>query len=443
MREERKSKVQSSKFKVAALSVFALCTLNFELAAAQDTLRLPVLQEAAERQDPRARQLAVREEALGLRLRNLAAERLPQLLVGTQATHQSEVPGIPIALPNVEPPTPPKDRYDATLSVEQRIFDPTTAGREEVERARLSVERAELGAALYPLRMEVSEAFFTAFLLQERRGEVLALATDLEARLALVRARVREGAALRGDTATLRAELLGVAQQLAEVDASRAAALSLLSDLTGREIAESDQLALPDLSASVVAAGEAEALRAHPQYAVLAARRESLRRESALVQAQTRPRVSAFGELGYGRPGPKQFTKELHEYWSAGVRLSWTPWSWGTTARQQSILELEARVVDTEEAALAARLERQVEGDVQTMARLRATLAADEQIIALREQVERQAAAQLAERAIPPAEYVDVRTDLQEARLARQRHRVELARAEAHYLITLGIELPR
>jgi hypothetical protein len=36
---------------------------------------------------------------------------------------------------------------------------------------------------------------------------------------------------------------------------------------------------------------------------------------------------------------------------------------------------------------------------------------------------------------------VDVRTDLQDARLARQRHRVELARARASYLTTLGIEL--
>jgi outer membrane protein TolC len=440
MRGKTEFKVQSSKFKVGALCLFALCTLNFELLPAQDSLRLGELQDAAVQRDPRARQEALREEALTLRLRNLSAERLPRLLVGTQASHQSEVPGIPIALPGVEPPTPPKDRFEATLSVEQRIYDAAIAERGEVERGKLSVERAELGAALYPLRSEVSEAFFTSYLLQERRGEVLAVTTDLEARLAVVRARFREGAALAGDTAALRAELLGLAQQLAEVDASRASALTLLGQLTGRPVRDGHALALPDLSAAVAAAA-AEPPRSHPQYAVLAARREALRRQAELLDAQRRPRLSAFAEVGYGRPGPKQFTKELHEFWSAGVRLSWAPWSWGTAEREQTLLALESRLVETEEAALAERLDRQVEGDLQAMARLRAALATDERIIALREQVERRAAAQLAERAIPPAEYVDVRTDLQEARLARQRHRVELARAEAHYLVTLGLPL--
>ena len=75
------------------------------------------------------------------------------------------------------------------------------------------------------------------------------------------------------------------------------------------------------------------------------------------------------------------------------------------------------------------------------MERLQAAIQTDEQIIALRAQVERQARAQLAERAITPAAYVDVRTDLKEARLAQQRHRVELARARAQYLTTLGIPL--
>ena len=442
MREKGQRRAKGEKRKATIFALFALhFSLFASLASAQDTLRLAALQDAAVRQDPRGGQLALREESLELRLRNLAAERLPRLLLTTQATHQSEVASVPIALPGVDPPTPPHDRYDATLGVEQRLLDPTLAGRAEVERARLAVERAELEAALHPLRMEVSESFFAAFLAQERRAEILALVQDLEARLALVRARVREGAALPGDTATLRAELLGVGQHLAEVEAGRATALALLRELTGLPVAADAALALPELGARVAGAGAAESLRSHPRFALLAARREAIARSARLLDAQRRPRLSAFGELGYGRPGPKQFVRELHEYWSAGVRLQWAPVSWGTTERERSLLALEARLVETEEAALARQLEREVEGELRDIERLRGALATDETIIALREQVERQAAAQLAERAIPPADYVDARTDLQEARLARQRHRVELARAQARYLTTLGIRL--
>jgi hypothetical protein len=82
-----------------------------------------------------------------------------------------------------------------------------------------------------------------------------------------------------------------------------------------------------------------------------------------------------------------------------------------------------------------------VQDELADMERLERALETDERIIALREQVERQARAQFEERAITAAAYVDARTDLQAARLLRQRHRVELARTRASYLTTLGIEL--
>jgi hypothetical protein len=99
---------------------------------------------------------------------------------------------------------------------------------------------------------------------------------------------------------------------------------------------------------------------------------------------------------------------------------------------------VQGEIVNAEEAAFTAGLERQVQDELVTMERLAATLATDDRIVELREQVERQARAQLAERVITPAQYVTARTDLQDARLARQRHRVELARARAGYLTTLG-----
>ena len=435
--------VPSSKCRALAGSfAVALCTLNSEPAAAQDTLRLADLQDAAIATDPRAAQAALRLRASELRLRDLAAERLPQLAVSGQATRQSEVSSIPIRLPDAIPPEPPKERWEALLGVEQRLLDPTAAPRAEVERARLQVERAELSAALHPLRAEATEAFFSAWLLQARLAESRTLADDLEARLTVARAAWREGAALAGDTAALRAELLRVEVEREGIAAGRRAALAVLADLTGRPVDEGSVLLLPGLDAAVARAREtAGPARDHPQLAVLAASRARLEREAEVAESRARPRIAAFGQLGYGVPGYRQFTDHPHEYWLAGVRLSWTPWSWGTTGRERELIELQRRTLETEEAALAARLGRQVQDDLHAIDRLRAALAVDERIIALREQVERQARAQLDERVITPADYVDARTDLQEARLARERHAAELARAAADYLTTLGIPL--
>ena len=403
----------------------------------QDTLRLGALQDAAVERDPRARQAQMQARATELRLRNLDAERLPQLGVRAEATRQSEVASLPIEMPGVEVPEPPKSRFEAALEAQVTLWDGgVLAGRREVERARLQAAQAQLAAQLHPLRMEVAEAFFAAFLLQERTAEVGTLLDDLEARLAMVRAQVRAGAARPGDTAALRAELLGAAQQRDELAADRRAALRVLAQLTGRDVGEGDVLALPDRGDQMWVD-----VPHHPQSAVFAAERARLEREAALVRARTQPQVSAFGQLAYGRPGLAQFREDLHEYWVGGVRVRWQPFDWGAAGRDREVLQVQRQIVDTEEAAFTARLGREVADELAALPRLRDALAADDRIVALREQVERQARVQLEERAITAAAYVDARTDLQEARVTRQRHRVELARAQARYLTTLGVEI--
>ena len=426
----------------------ALSIVTAVPAFGQDTLRLPDLQEVALRADPRMRQLELQEQRTELALRNLAVERLPQFQATGDATHQSEVAAIEVDVPGVQVPEPPETRVEAALNGSLLLYDGGALGaRREAERARLVAARAELAAALYPLRMEVARSYFGALLLQERLGLTEAVMEDLEARLRLVRAQVASGAALPGDTAALRAEWLAAAQQRDQLGADRRAALAVLTDLTGQRIGDADVLALPELEDAVARVRGAGAevvpvgLEAHPQYEVFAARRDGLDRQAALVEAQTRPKASAFGKVAYGTPGLRQFVDDYHDYWLAGLRVEWTPWTWGANRREREQLRLQQEIVDTEEAAFTARMIRQVERPLRSMERLRGALETDARIIALREQVVRQARAQLDERAITVAAYVDALTDLEAARETRARHRVELAQARADYLMTLGVEL--
>lgn len=421
---------------------------------AQDTLRLPELQRAAVSHDPRLRRLALEEAATDLQLRNIAVERLPGFSVTGQATHQSEVAAIPLALPGVDVAAPPSDRYEVALQSDWLLLDGgALSARREAERARLATARAELAAELHPLRMEVTDAFFGALVLQERVRETSALMEDLEASLSEVRDHVRAGSALPGDTAAVRAELLRSEQRRSELAADRRASLRVLAELTGRGIPGGATLALPELAeavartratagAATLSPPEPGGIRVHPQFATFDARREGLEREAEVIRARSRPQVSAFGQYAYGRPGLRQFTDDVHAYWLAGLRARWVPWDRGAGGREVEVVRIRQQILDAEEAAFARRLTRQVQRPLEAMDRLRDALGLDEQIIALREQIERQARVQLEERAITAAAYVDARTDLQEARIARLRHRAELARARAEYLTILGVELP-
>lgn len=430
----------------AAAAAFALAFCERSAAQssphARDTLGYRELLAAATSADPRQRQLSLHESATQLRLRSIAAERLPSLAVDGQAQYQSEVTRIPISLPGVSVPVPPNDTYDAHVSAQQSLLDPTLGSRRAVEHARLAEAQAATRGTLFGLRQELTESFFTALALQQRIAETDAAIADLDARLRETVTRFRAGAAMRADTASIAATIAERRQDRLALESDRSSALARLALLTGRSIDGRSVLATPTTAALVRDVASAlDTLRGRPEYEQFAATRERLAQQSRLVAAQELPRVSAFGRLGYGRPGLDLLSSDFQTYWVAGVQLHWAPFNWGTSDRDREQLAVEREIVATNEAAFSRGLARSVQPTLATIARLDSTIALDEGVIALREQVARDAQAQLREGAITAADYVDRSSALLLARLRRVQHRVALDQARVTLLNTLGVEV--
>jgi len=406
-----------------------------------DSLRLGPLHAAAEQRDPRARQLAIREAQTTLRLRIIAAERLPSLAGSAQAQHQSVVTRFP-APPGATVPSIPHDTYDANVAVVEPLLDPTRSARATVERAQLARARADVATALHGVRQQVNTSFFAVAALSARHEAVAATITDLEAQARVVESRVRNGTALRSELSALRAEVLRRQQDDAQLLADRDAALRVLSDLTGIAIGREVPLALPSLEQHVAdARARRDSMAARPELERFERMRDVLARQADVVGAQTKPRVSAFARAGIGKPGLNMLSSRPESYWLGGVQVQWNPFDWGRTVRERQALALERDAVESESAAFRDGLRRATVSDLATIDRLERVLATDEEIIALREQIVRETAARFRESSITAAEYVDRQTDLLTARIGRGLHRVELAQARAAYLTTLGLEV--
>ncbi len=426
---------------------FALAAVAIALAAraasAQDTLTVERLQDAALASDPRAGQRSLLRAAADLRLKVIAADRLPQLEINGQGTHQSDVTRPTFGIPGVGVPDFPKERWQTTLDVEQRLYDGgDVTRRRELEEARHAESEAELEVSLYELRSDVNSAFYSAFLFEKRAAEYDALVEDLDARLAAVRARVDAGTALSRDAAEIEAERVRAGLQGAEARASRRAALAILSDLVAKPLDTTAVLVLPTDEperTQPAEVGELAALRRRPEFGQLQRSRERLDREVAYTTAENRPKLFAFGQAGVGLPGLDQFRTSSDAFYQIGVKLKWRPWTWNSAGRKAAAFRVQQDILASEERALGRRLARAVVTDLEDIGRLKAALADDERIVGLRTEVERQARAQYDEGAVTTPEYVEARTDVLEARLTLERHRVELAQARSRYLTTLGI----
>ena len=431
--------------RLPALVVVAAAVLA-PAAAAQDTLDLPSAQEAALRTDPRARQRELLRSVTDLRRAAIGTDRLPSFSLRGVASHQSDVTRPSLGVPGITIPDLPKDRWQTTLDVEQPLYDGGDVSRRRaVEEARHAEAEAGVDVALYRLRSEVNSSFYAAFLLDRQARELEALVTDLDARLAAVRARVEAGTALGRDAAEIEAELVRAELRRDEARASRRAALAILSDLVGSPVDSTAVLVLPDAEPERSLPTDPavlSSLRRRPEFDQLRLSRARLEREVEAAGVENRPRLFAFGQAGVGLPGLDQFRRSSDAFWQAGMRLEWRPWTWRSAGRRAAALRLEQEVLQTEETALARRLARTVTSDLEEIARLKAALADDERIVALRTEVERQARAQYDEGAITTPDYVEARTDVLEARLELERHRVELAQARSRYVTTLGITSP-
>jgi outer membrane protein TolC len=418
------------------LLLLSILLLPSRTQAQTDSLRLPALHSAMERTDRRSAQLPLLAEQSALRTRTLNTELLPSVSGLATGQYVSDVPSIG-GVPMV-----PFQQYDAYLAVRQRLLDPTRGARRDIEEAQLSESEARVRATLWQQRQAVNDAFFTVIALDAERSALLAALSDLEAQRRLAGTRVAAGAALASETAMLDAELLRRRQTLDALESDRAATLGVLASLTGTRIDATAQFALPNLQAAAIALRDSlSSSRLRPEYAQFAGTRELLSARQRSSAKANLPRVSAFGRTGYGRPGINPLARDFQSYWVAGLQVEWTPASWGASGRDQEVQRLQAEIVTRDEEQFTAQLERAVARDIAAMDRLERSLASDDAIIALHQQVLDEARLRFREGSITAAEFVDRETDLLSANISRALHRVRLAEARARFLTTLGQEL--
>lgn len=446
--------------KLLTLLIVCACACRVSGAAAQPvqpaqaprTFDLAALQQAALDADPRAAQVRLLAAQSELRQRNIQAGRLPLVSVDGQAQYQSHVPQAPLAGPTGAPLfAPPKATFDGSVRVEQRLFDPTIDAQRAVEQAQLSEQQARVSAVLFPLRQQITEAYFAALLVQARASALASAITDLEGRLREAQARVTEGTALPADAAAIEAAVLQRRQEALELRANRRSALSRLTTLTGVAIADGDTLSVPRLDAAVARAradradgadrADRAAARARPEFTLYERTRERLERQRRLSVTQERPRVSTYGRVGLGRPGLNFIDDEPQVYGLGGLRVQWNAWNWGVPARERAALAEQQRITEADEAAFARGLRDAVQPDEAALDRLVETLSIDDRIIALREQVARSTDVRYREGVVTVSEYLGRVAELEQARFAKADHEVQLAQAGARLLTTLGLEV--
>ena len=410
-------------------------------AQAGDTLELAQCWALGRENYPLAKQDVLLDEALHLRLQSLTrAGYFPRLNIVGEASYQSDVPNIGSVLPAgipfaIDPLS--KDHYKVGLDVQQPLFDANkSAANKAVERLNATENRQMNEANLHSLKQQIQQVYFAALMQQSYKATFLPALETLNERIAFMRSAVKNGLRTPRDLNLLEVEKLKVEKQIAETEANRQACLKVLEILTGITVPASTALKLPETPVAEV--WQTENRRVEME--AFDTRIARLLATKKVLATEMLPKVSAFGNIYYGRPGYNMLANNFEPFYMVGLRFSWIPWDGNVIKKEKKYLDIQAKMMYNQKAAFDETIQTAARNAYHEIGKQTEMLKHDLQIAALHRQISAESATRLRNGDITTSDYIADLNAETVARLNVERTKIQLAGARLHYLLTLGLE---
>ena len=239
-------------------------------------------------------------------LSNAAKGWLPQVAVSGNASYQSKVTKLPFdteklsaMVPGLNIPTLNKDHYQMVAEVNQTIWDGgQISSVREMTRAQAAADKQQLESELYTLNGRVNQLYFGCLLQDELLKQNVLLQKELQINIDRIKGMIANGTANQSDCESLEVELLNAKQKEIELKAARTAYGQMLCAMIGKPYQSEMTLEVPDLASHSLGS---EINR--PELRVLDAKSNFLNSQNKQITAGLMPKIGAFVQGGYGRPG--------------------------------------------------------------------------------------------------------------------------------------------
>lgn len=400
-------------------------------AVAQQKITLEECYALANKNYPLSQQANWLQQKNTLETEALQKGKLPEIDLNTQATYQSEVTQIPVAMPNVTPLN--KDQYRATLDINQLLYNGGLIdANTKIKEAQTKTQQQQVAVNLYQLKTKINQLYFTALLLQEQKVLLVSKQEELFSKIKEVKTGVQFGAILPASEKVLEAENLKIKQQLTEIQFNKKRILENLATLTVSPIEENVILDYPKSSIDFTSGTN------RPELQLFDLQNEQIELSKTVISKNQLPKVNAFVQAGYGNPGLNMLDNSFQPFYMMGVKANWNVFDWNKAKTDKEALSISKNIVQTEKETFLLQTQMQVQEMENEIRKLEAMMATDTEIISLRESVLQASAAQMKNGVITSSEYMTELTRLYEAKTNLKTHQLQLGLAKVNYQVIKG-----
>lgn len=358
------------------------------IAALGQSITLDECQTKAKANYPLVKQYNLIEQTAQYNISNANKGYLPQVTLSAKGTYQSQVTKLPITIPNVTIPGLSKDQYQAVVEANQVIWDGgAISAQKKITNANAEVEKQKLEVDLYALNERINQLYFGILLLKEQLRQNDILQNELQTNYNRVASYKQNGVANQSDLDALKVEQINAQQRGTELHSTQKSYFIMLSALTGLTIDTKTELIKPEINLASLNT----TVNHRPEIGLFDAQNKLFENQKELLNAGNRPKIGAFVQGGYGKPGLNMLTNAFSDFYIGGIRLSWNLSGFYTQKNNLNKIEVSKKAMDVQKETFLFNSDLKTKQQQTEIEKLKSTLANDDEIIRLRGNIKKSA----------------------------------------------------
>lgn len=389
------------------------------LINAQETITLEQCYQWSRENYPLIKKQELIKKAEQYTTENALKGWLPQVNITAQATYQNDVTQFPVKLPNVNVEPLSKDQYKVFADVSQTIYDGgNIRNQKNLAKIQSEVQTIQTEVELDKLKERINQLYFGILQTNKQWTQLQFTKLDIKEGIKKAEAQLKNGAIFRSNLDVLKAELVKIEQKEIELQAIKQNFVQMLSYFIKKNIDENTQLETPEKILLTKNNNRSE-------LKLFDAQKQLLETQRKIINTKNTPKLGAFFQGGYGKPGFNMLKNEFDLFYIGGVRLNIPISGFYTQKNDLALLESQSQDIEIQRENFLFNqnfIEIQQRNDLEKIQNL---IDKDNELIELRKNIKTASLAQLENGVINTNDYLREVTAEEQAILTKITHEIQ------------------
>ena len=389
------------------------------LINAQETITLEQCYQWSRENYPLIKKQELIKKAEQYTTENALKGWLPQVNITAQATYQNDVTQFPVKLPNMNVEPLSKDQYKVFADVSQTIYDGgNIRNQKNLAKIQSEVQNIQTEVELDKLKERINQIYFGILLTDKQLLQLKLTKSDINEGIKKAEAQLKNGVIFRSNLDVLKAELVKIEQKEIELQAIKQNFVQMLSYFIKKNIDENTQLETPEKILLTKNNNRSE-------LKLFDAQKQLLETQRKIINTKNTPKLGAFFQGGYGKPGFNMLKNEFDIFYIGGIRLNIPISGFYTQKNDLALLENQSQEIEIQRENFLFNqnfIEIQQRNDLEKIQNL---IDKDNELIELRKNIKTASLAQLENGVITTNDYLREVTAEEQAILTKITHEIQ------------------